>query len=52
MLAQAALGGVVVRFVTPAWATIAHACLAQLYFAVVVAIVVDVRAATGQAAGA
>jgi heme A synthase len=41
VLAQAALGGVVVRFVTPAWATIAHACLAQLYFAVVVAIVVD-----------
>jgi cytochrome c oxidase assembly protein subunit 15 len=41
LLAQAALGGIVVRFVTPAWATIAHACLAQLFFAVVVAIVVD-----------
>jgi cytochrome c oxidase assembly protein subunit 15 len=41
VLAQAALGGIVVRFVTPAWATIAHACLAQLFFAVVVAIVVD-----------
>jgi hypothetical protein len=32
---------VVVRFVTPAWATIAHACLAQLFFAVVTAILVD-----------
>jgi heme A synthase len=41
VLAQAALGGIVVRFVTPAWATIAHACLAQLFFGVVVAIVVD-----------
>jgi cytochrome c oxidase assembly protein subunit 15 len=41
VLGQAALGGVVVRFVTPAWATIAHACLAQIYFAVVVAIIVD-----------
>lgn len=41
VLAQAALGGVVVRFVTPTWATIAHACLAQLYFAVITAIVVD-----------
>jgi cytochrome c oxidase assembly protein subunit 15 len=41
VVAQAALGGVVVRFVTPAWATIAHACLAQLFFAAVAAIVVD-----------
>jgi len=41
VLAQAALGGVVVRYVTPAWATIAHACLAQLFFAAVVAIAVD-----------
>ena len=41
MLAQAALGGVVVKYVTPAWATIGHACLAQLFFAVVTAIVVD-----------
>ncbi|MCU1237502.1 MAG: cytochrome oxidase assembly [Candidatus Solibacter sp.] len=41
VLAQAAVGGMVVKFVTPAWATISHACLAQLFFAVVVAIVVD-----------
>uniref|UniRef100_Q01YC1 Cytochrome oxidase assembly n=1 Tax=Solibacter usitatus (strain Ellin6076) TaxID=234267 RepID=Q01YC1_SOLUE len=41
VLGQAALGGMVVKFVTPAWATIGHACLAQLYFAVVTAIVVD-----------
>jgi cytochrome c oxidase assembly protein subunit 15 len=41
VLAQAALGGVVVRFVTPAWAAIAHACLAQLFFAVITAIVVN-----------
>jgi cytochrome c oxidase assembly protein subunit 15 len=41
VLAQAALGGVVVKFVTPAWATVGHACLAQLFFAVVTAIVVD-----------
>jgi cytochrome c oxidase assembly protein subunit 15 len=41
VLAQALLGGVVVRFLTPAWATIAHACLAQLFFGAVTAIVVD-----------
>ena len=44
VLAQAALGGVVVRFVTPAWATIAHACLAQLFFAILVAICVGLFA--------
>src|SRR5450756_1768939 len=37
---QAALGGVAVRFVTPAWATIAHASLGQLFFAIMVAICV------------
>src|SRR5947199_1261312 len=31
VVAQAALGGLVVRLVTPAWATIAHACLGQLF---------------------
>src|SRR5512140_2726925 len=36
VLAQAALGGVAVRFVTPAWATIAHASLGQLFFAIIV----------------
>ena len=40
VVAQAALGGVAVRFVTPAWATIAHASLAQLFFAIMVAICV------------
>jgi heme A synthase len=40
VLAQAALGGVAVRFVTPAWATIAHASLGQLFFALMVAITV------------
>jgi heme A synthase len=40
VLVQAALGGVVVRFLTPAWATIAHASLGQLFFAVLVAICV------------
>ncbi len=49
VLAQAVLGGVVVRFVTPVWSTIAHACLAQLFFAVVVAIVVNLY--VGEAGG-
>jgi cytochrome c oxidase assembly protein subunit 15 len=40
VVAQAALGGVVVRYLTPAWATIAHASLGQLFFAIVVAICV------------
>ncbi len=51
VLAQAALGGVVVKFVTPAWATIAHACLAQLFFAVITAIVVDLYVDGGAAGG-
>src|ERR1035437_8230020 len=34
VVAQAALGGVAVRFVTPAWATIAHASLGPLFFAI------------------
>src|SRR5450759_3093826 len=38
VVVQAALGGVAVRFVTPAWATIAHASLGQLFFAIMVAI--------------
>jgi len=38
VLAQAALGGVLVKFLTPAAATIAHACLAQAFFGMVVAI--------------
>jgi cytochrome c oxidase assembly protein subunit 15 len=44
VLAQAALGGVAVRFVTPAWATIAHASLGQLFFAIMVAICVRLYA--------
>ena len=40
VLAQAALGGIAVRFVIPAWATIAHASLGQLFFAIMVAICV------------
>jgi cytochrome c oxidase assembly protein subunit 15 len=44
VLAQAALGGVAVRFLTPAWATIAHASLAQLFFAMIVAIGVGLHA--------
>jgi len=51
VLAQAALGGVVVRWVTPTWATIGHACLAQLYFAVVAAIVVDLYVEPGVSHG-
>jgi cytochrome c oxidase assembly protein subunit 15 len=51
VLAQAALGGVVVRWVTPTWATIGHACLAQLYFAVVAAIVVDLYLEPGVSHG-
>jgi len=38
VLAQAALGGLVVRLITPKAATIAHACLAQLCFGLVVAL--------------
>jgi cytochrome c oxidase assembly protein subunit 15 len=44
VLAQAALGGVAVKFVTPAWATIAHASLGQLFFAIIVAICVGLFA--------
>jgi cytochrome c oxidase assembly protein subunit 15 len=44
VVAQAALGGVAVRFVTPAWATIAHAALGQLFFALLIAICVKLYA--------
>jgi heme A synthase len=44
VVAQAALGGVAVRFLTPAWATIAHASLGQLFFAMMVAICVGLFA--------
>ena len=44
VLAQAALGGIVVRFLTPPWATIAHASLGQLFFALSVAICVTLFA--------
>jgi len=44
VLAQAGLGGVAVRFVTPAWVTIAHATLAQVFFALMVAICVGLFA--------
>jgi cytochrome c oxidase assembly protein subunit 15 len=44
VLAQAALGGIAVKFVTPAWATIAHATLGQLFFAIIVAICVGLYA--------
>jgi cytochrome c oxidase assembly protein subunit 15 len=40
VLAQAGLGGIAVKFVTPAWATIAHASLGQAFFVLVVAICV------------
>jgi heme a synthase len=38
--AQAALGGATVKLVTPAWATIAHAALGQVFFALIVALCV------------
>jgi heme a synthase len=44
ILAQAGLGGVAVKFVTPAWATIAHASLGQVFFAIMVAICVGLFA--------
>ena len=44
VLAQAGLGGVAVKFVTPAWATIAHASLGQVFFAMMVAICVGLYA--------
>jgi cytochrome c oxidase assembly protein subunit 15 len=44
VLTQAALGGIAVRFVIPAWATIAHAALGQLFFAIMVAICVRLYA--------
>ena len=40
VVVQAALGGAAVRLVTPKTVTIAHACLAQLCFGLVVAIIV------------
>ena len=39
--AQAALGGASVLLVTPAWATIAHAALGQIFFVLIVAICVS-----------
>ncbi len=47
VVAQAALGGVAVRLVAPAWATIAHASLGQLFFAMIVAICVGLYAGFG-----
>jgi cytochrome c oxidase assembly protein subunit 15 len=44
VLAQAALGGIAVKFVIPAWSTIAHASLGQLFFAIIVAICVGLYA--------
>src|ERR1039458_2496431 len=41
VLAQAALGGAVVRFIDPKSLSIAHACLAQICFGLTVAIVVS-----------
>jgi cytochrome c oxidase assembly protein subunit 15 len=46
VLVQAALGGVLVRYLTPKPASIAHACLGQLYFGLMVAICVGQRIAT------
>ena len=51
VLAQAAVGGVLVRLLTPAWAAVAHACLAQLFFGAVAAMIagadgLDVRFAS------
>lgn len=39
MLAQALLGGAVVTLVAPKWMPVAHACLAQLCFGIMVALV-------------
>ena len=44
VLAQVGLGGAAVKFVTPAWATIAHASLGQVFFALMVAICVGLFA--------
>src|ERR1035438_6543067 len=52
VLAQAALGGIAVRFVIPAWATIAHAALGQLFFAIMVAICVRLYASVDGACAA
>jgi cytochrome c oxidase assembly protein subunit 15 len=46
ILAQAALGGVLVRFLAPKPVSIAHACLGQFFFGLMVAICVSQRAAT------
>jgi cytochrome c oxidase assembly protein subunit 15 len=46
VLAQALLGGVVVLWVAPKAASIAHACLGQLYFGLMVAICAGQRKAT------
>jgi cytochrome c oxidase assembly protein subunit 15 len=46
ILAQAALGGVLVRYLAPKPVSIAHACLGQLYFGLMVAIYVGQRKAT------
>jgi cytochrome c oxidase assembly protein subunit 15 len=48
VLAQAALGGVAVRFITPPWATIAHAALGQLFFVLLVALCVGLYAGLPQ----
>jgi cytochrome c oxidase assembly protein subunit 15 len=46
VLAQALLGGVVVLWVTPKAASIAHACLGQLYFGLMVAVAQATRGAS------
>jgi cytochrome c oxidase assembly protein subunit 15 len=51
VLAQSALGGVTVRFLAPAWATIAHASLGQLFFALIVAICVGLYTGVAGAHG-
>jgi cytochrome c oxidase assembly protein subunit 15 len=52
VLAQAALGGAVVKFVDPKALSISHACLAQLCFGLTVAIAVGLGPAEAEAGGA
>jgi len=49
--AQVLLGGVVVRFVDPKWASVSHACLGQLFFGVTVLVAQALRSGSKGQAG-
>ena len=49
--AQVLLGGVVVKFVDPKWASVSHACLGQLFFGVTIVVAQALRCGSKGQAG-